>query len=733
MSTNSNTSSTIAAALSTSQQLGGAPVVVSLPTKTPQKSRENAENANSAELHHLIRDQLASPDPAAAAAAAADRLTDRPRETPRTTTPSKPGSATNTDRLTDRSRGTPRNPTGGLNSTMPTPLSSRSNITSARSNGLSATSELGLTQATGVNSLNHTTPSASALAQAALLSARSGMSREREVTINERENTISSPGPSPNVSSARSPYVPATGPVLKPAGAASAQLDDMQDVNALVRQARMAASPRGLAQGELEKIQQNNEPISQPKSNASAAADARAARAQASYLIKKGALKSRDEDDDRISSSSSNGSRLRETSTSHVARLLSASQEGGWAKNVTKQLGGNGLSGAQEALFLSMRKVLPLGRKSSLSARSSSEAKSSGGGGSSRYDSDEDRANSRAGSPKRPSTAGSLRSSRSGSGSGSTSVSRGSESQKPLKVSSTDMREISNRLTQPVKSHYTRSEKKRDPTLKYLLLEEALECERKPFKSKAWAESTSAATKDEEKDSGFTERMEGQERARRQAMEDRINQENYDLRLDRKECPNCHSKQSYNELKMKIMKCTICNEEFKPFKTWAQVSKKFFERGKGYEEKSKAFHQKLKAAIDSEHVVQAHKFNPKTGKVEVAADAKPTRWDDDLGVEFFTRMEEKLNLREERLGKVDADTFGTVCTFQPKITKRKKKGDDENDDDDDEDEVNAAMQAQAFMIRLDEDMEARRKAHPEKYMPKHKTEDKDKGKMPIWT
>ena len=724
-------------------------MVVSLPTKTPLKIRDTAEK--DIDVH--------------SSTPGTDRLIDRSRgTTPRSlSTPNagNPGSATNTDRLTDRSRGTPGTPTptGGLNNTMPTPSSARrnnGNNTGARgtpNGGLSSTAALGATQVSGTgtgtgngtDALNHTSPGPSALAQAALLSSRSGVAA-REVTINEHQNTVSSPGPSPQVALRRNNAIPD----LKPAGAASAMLDDMQDVNALVRQARLSASPRGLQASESDQQDDavsgnggHRRPNERADAAASAALDARAARAKASYLMKKSAPRAKGDNDDyandeRASSHSSSFSRsgMRKTSTSQVSKLLSASQEGGWAKNVTSQLasslGGKGWTGAQETLFLSMRKVLPVGSRggcSSGSVRSSGEAKS--GGGSSRYDSDEDTGSR--GSPKRPSTASSVRSSRSGGGGGMSHAS--SSSQKSLKVSSSDIREISNRLTQPVKSHYTAADRKNDPTLKYLLLEEARECERKPFKSKPWAESNRAAADAEDKDSGFTERMEGQERARRQAMEDRINQEAYDCRLDRKECPNCHSKQSYNEMKMKITKCTICNEEFKPSLTWAQVSKRFFQRGKGYEEKSKSTHEKLKTAIESEHVVQAHKFNPKTGKVEVvaAADAKRTRWDDDLGTQFFSRMEEKLNLREERLEKVEADTFGTVCTFQPKITKRKKQGGEEDEDEEEEEEENAAMQAQAFMMRLEEDMEARRKAHPEKYMPKHHKKENAEGKMPIWT
>ena len=38
---------------------------------------------------------------------------------------------------------------------------------------------------------------------------------------------------------------------------------------------------------------------------------------------------------------------------------------------------------------------------------------------------------------------------------------------------------------------------------------------------------------------------------------------------------------------------------------------------------------------------------------------------------FFDRMEEKLELRDDRLERVEAESFGVQCTFKPHIAKKK--------------------------------------------------------------
>ena len=719
----STNSTTIQAALNTSQQTGQ-PVLVSLPTATPKKSASQTHSSSM------------MPDNATVSTRVSPRTsTVDASSTPIGTVTGVAGSSSATGKL-------PRSPANALSSTVPVNIKNNNNHhPHSGSQPYASHGGTGIGTEVSAAPLHHTSPNVAATLLRDKQNGLSMSSMNKAVTINEQENTISSPGPALSPTHSHSP-VRSSGspggrgaiPKLKDAGSASSALDDMVDVNALVRQARLKASPRGKEELDEQEKSASASTFQQPYAHVDQAAlraqEESKARAKASYLRKRDAASAArrggnvEDNASSIASGSSGRSSQYQTSASHISKRLSASQEGGWADKVTSSLsslaGNKGFSAAQETLFLSMKLVKPIKGRSSArgGSRSSSESKN---GGSSRYDSDEGDNGGR-----RPSTADSVQSS-----GGSARSSRNTK--EPYKVSTREMRDISNRLTQPVKVEYSAQAKKADPTLSYLLLEEAKECNRKPFKSKPWAESSRSSADDAKgtANNSFTERMEAQERARRQELEDAIAQADYDARLDQKVCPVCQAKQSYKEVKMRIFKCSVCSEEFQPRLTWAKVSKRFFQRGKGYDAQSKVAYEKLLKQIEEENKVQVHAYNSKTGKVEAVVDTgKQTKWDDNTSNEFFTRMEEKLDLRETRLQRVEERTFGSTCTFHPHIARVKKVG-SEDDDEDEEEEGTAADRAQAFMDRFEADMEERRKNFPEKYATKHEKDAKSAARA-VW-
>ena len=322
------------------------------------------------------------------------------------------------------------------------------------------------------------------------------------------------------------------------------------------------------------------------------------------------------------------------------------------------------------------------------------------------------------------------------SASGKSAISSSSKTTTTTTLNRKQIREIADRLTKPVRHDYTEKDKKNDPTLEYFLLEEARECARKPFKSKPWAESNRASNDDEAKDSdatnSFIARMDGMERNRRQEMVYKSLKQEYDARLDRKMCPICESYQSYDEVINKRNKCSVCDVEFKPKLTWGQVSKNFTKRNKEYVQKSQDIKKKIIEDVQNEQKPKIHAFNPTTGKVEeIIAEPKKTRWNEDMEKQFFDRMEEKLEQRDEGLKKIEADSFGVQCTFRPHITKKHKvSGGDDDDDDEEGGELTEEDKAQAFLMRYDTDMDTRFKNHPEKYRQKvvvtKDTEDRPK-------
>jgi hypothetical protein len=648
-----HTAASVQAALASSQQLGGQPVAVSLNAKTPQKvatpdDKRNIRGSGSSSGHHSHSKLKTGTSPRSPA------------------TPKSLGSKPTT----------PTSTASALSTTAPTPI---------RSHEIN-----GGTGAERGTSLHSTSPHPG---------------HHKGVTINEKENTLHSPHSKTIGNHSNSPV-----PTLKPAGKNSDALDD--DVNALVQRARQQASPRSTedATSNIAIEKQSARVVHDPD------ADLAKARARASYLLKQasnaaGSNTGRESNGDGYSEVSTGSRSSLRSSKSAISDALRKSQENGWGDKVTASLGdnNNGLTAAQQALFLSMKKVSSTTGTSRRGPRSSGEYKR---GSEACYSDDGDR----------PSTAGSIRSSASDRSRSSKSIS------KSTKKSAKEKTEILNKLTAPVRHIYTADDKKNDPTLKFMLLEEAKECSKKPFKSKRWAESTAQPNDDDDEAKGsggksgsvpsFVARMDGQERNRRHEMQFTIAKKAYDARLDRKECPQCHSKQSYDEVVNKRNKCSVCEIEFKPKLTWAKVSKQFNNRNKEYAIKSKELHAKIIKQVENEKKPKHHAFNPKTGKVEeIVAEPKSTRWDDNMEKSFFDRMEEKLELRDDRLEQVEAESFGVQCTFKPHIAK--KKTNVGSDDDEEQEELTEEDKAQAFMMRYDADLEERKKSHPEKYKIKH--------------
>ena len=661
-----HTAASIQAALTSSQQLGGQPVAVSLNAKTPQKSPSPKKSAS---------------------------------RSPATTPKSNSGHGKPT---------TPTSVASALSSTTPTPIHVRGGPHSAQHAALLAE------DARGGTPLHHTSPHPHPY-------------KEKGVTINERDNTLHSPSAaaikaisSSSASGANSSPIPA----LKPAGASSAGLDD--DVNAMVQRARQAVSPR--LEG-ADAPAHSAPDMQQPRVALSEAEQAAKARSRAAYLIKSAENNTRDSTDnrdkhrDRYSDTSGASRSSVRSSKSQISECLRKSQEKGWGDKITASLGDapGGLTPAQQALFLSMKRVgggTP-GRGSGV--QSSGESKAGSGGG----DSDDD---------GRPSTAGSVRSNRSANG----SVRSSSSSAKSKKKDPKNMDDVLNKLTAPVRHIYTAEEKRKDPSLQFMLLEDAKHCSRKPFRSKGWAESQRPDDDDPDAKGsgvgGFVERMDSKERSRRHDMEYKTLKKAYDCRLDKKQCPQCETPQSYDEVVNKRSKCSICELEFKPRLTWAQVSKQFTNRNKEYTVKSKELHEKIVETIERENKPKHHAFNPKTGKVEeVLAEPKKTLWDGNMEKSFFERMEEKLELREDRLQQVEENSFGKQCTFRPAITKKKTgTGEDSEDEDEEDQELTEEDKAQAFTMRYEADFEERKKSHPEKYREKWTFVDPKMGGKPEW-
>lgn len=131
-----------------------------------------------------------------------------------------------------------------------------------------------------------------------------------------------------------------------------------------------------------------------------------------------------------------------------------------------------------------------------------------------------------------------------------------------------NMRQSADRLCVSSLHHPSRADLKVDPTLAYSTFDDAKEC---TFRPKI---SGKATKKRENKDNddgrvedtkySFINRQEAEERNRRDQLDFKMGQANYDALVDKKACPQCGNKQSYDEFKEKRKMCGNCRVEYAP-------------------------------------------------------------------------------------------------------------------------------------------------------------------------
>lgn len=121
------------------------------------------------------------------------------------------------------------------------------------------------------------------------------------------------------------------------------------------------------------------------------------------------------------------------------------------------------------------------------------------------------------------------------------------------------------------RQHQQQQGSRADPTLTFSRYDDAKECTFQPriTGGKQAKGRGSKRGNDDDDDNGakedkfaFLNRQEAEERNRRDEIEFQIGKANYDARVDKKACPQCGAKQSYDEFKEKRKSCVICNVEY---------------------------------------------------------------------------------------------------------------------------------------------------------------------------
>ena len=130
------------------------------------------------------------------------------------------------------------------------------------------------------------------------------------------------------------------------------------------------------------------------------------------------------------------------------------------------------------------------------------------------------------------------------------------------------MRISSDRLCTAPSKQPSRKALKADPTLRYATFDDAKECTFQPCitgdkkKKKKNNDEDEDEKRGEDSKFAFINRMEAEERSRRDELEFAMGKAKYDALVDKKTCPRCGAKQSYDEFKEKRKSCVHCNVEY---------------------------------------------------------------------------------------------------------------------------------------------------------------------------
>ena len=379
-----------------------------------------------------------------------------------------------------------------------------------------------------------------------------------------------------------------------------------------------AAPPKPIIRKQQQQQQQRPESSSGP-SIASATATVATDKANAASRDRAAYLKSRaraaahrttegahsSDDDDRdggdyrsrsSSGAASAAARSLKCQTSDVSVKLAASLEQPW---LGPRLQSGFASSMQEALFLSMRNVKKVGREVTAGRKSSSRGRDSARG----------------------------------AGEGKSGL------------STAELRLIADRLGRPISAPLSAKDRIRDPTLQFLLYEEADEC---TFRPKGWRKKRQQGDResspegkrneDTEHSGRYYDRMDDQERRRQADRKDAEGEAAYEAIIDKKHCPKCGAKQKYDEIKSKKTQCPGCKVDYCHKITWGQVQKKFFAKEKQYQADKKAGMEEIVKAVREQEAAAARR-TAKGGKHAKEAEHK---WNEDVQREFFERQEASL-------------------------------------------------------------------------------------------
>eukprot|EP01041_Mallomonas_annulata_P000457 gene457-830_t len=186
---------------------------------------------------------------------------------------------------------------------------------------------------------------------------------------------------------------------------------------------------------------------------------------------------------------------------------------------------------------------------------------------------------------------------------------------------------------------------------------------------------------DDNAKSNFIERQEAFQKELRFSIEKARGKADYDVRLDKKICPICTSKQSYDEVKEKRKKCPNCAVDYQHKINWSAIRKKFYQRQEEYIQKFHEFenfvHESKQFEVEEyRNTIKRAVYDYKTHKMEIKEmETEFPVWTPDVEEDFFNRMMEKLDIKKKKLQELTNTIYNPeVYPFQPNTSTSRSMG-----------------------------------------------------------
>jgi len=155
-------------------------------------------------------------------------------------------------------------------------------------------------------------------------------------------------------------------------------------------------------------------------------------------------------------------------------------------------------------------------------------------------------------------------------------------------------------------------------------------------------------------------KLEAYKRGIDKAREGQIGKNEYDIKLDKRQCPQCGAVQSYDEVIEKRKKCPNCGVTYRKKSVWNKVEKEFLER----QYKSQ---EKVKHKVETLRQKEMKSMGKPDFKSSFGSKIA-TLTDED----FLVRVQDDLYRRELRKAQYEYEVDDAIpkgCTFEPKLSK----------------------------------------------------------------